>query len=179
VLWLGRNQLLISLNCNHWCQRAEITRSNLFLRHQLAPEESTLQPLQPLCDAGSNQRYGYYCTTTTTILWPFFRDNPGEPVPEENFWTLWCKERFTEADTPTIRPGATPSGLTSAHLHRPPIFFYVMATNVLLLVCVSNVHSVCLFVDEVPQCKSCRCLPSVKGSLSWLIVYHMMLVCPL
>jgi len=22
-------------------------------------------------------------------------------VPEENFWTLWCKGRLTEADTPT------------------------------------------------------------------------------
>jgi len=43
---------------------------------------------------------------------PFFRDHPGEPVPEENFWTLWCKGRLTEADTPTIRLGATPSGLT-------------------------------------------------------------------
>jgi len=40
-------------------------------------------------------------------------------VPEENFWTLWCKGRLTEADTPTIRLGATPSGLTSAHLHHP------------------------------------------------------------
>ena len=30
--------------------------------------------------------------------------------------------RLTEADTPTIRLGATPSGLTSAHLHHPPIF---------------------------------------------------------
>jgi len=27
---------------------------------------------------------------TTTVLWPFFRDHPGEPVPEESFfWTLW------------------------------------------------------------------------------------------
>jgi len=34
-------------------------------------------------------------------------------VPEENFWTLWCKGRLTEADTPTIRLGATPSGLNS------------------------------------------------------------------
>ena len=25
---------------------------------------------------------------TTTILWPFFWDHPGEPVPEGNFWTL-------------------------------------------------------------------------------------------
>ena len=61
-------------------------------------------------------------TTTTTALRPFFPDHPGEPVPEENFWTLWCKGRLTEADTLTIRLGATPSGLTSAHLHHPPYF---------------------------------------------------------
>ena len=60
---------------------------------------------------------------TTTVLRPFFQDHPGEPVPEENFWTLWCKGRLTETDTLTIRLGATPSGLTSAHLHHPPIFF--------------------------------------------------------
>jgi len=61
----------------------------------------------------------YHTTTTTTVLRPFFQDHPGEPVPEENFWTLWCKGRLTEADTPTIRLGPTPSGLTSAHLHHP------------------------------------------------------------
>jgi len=54
---------------------------------------------------------------TTTVLRPFLRDHLGEPVPEENFWTLWCKGRLTEADTATIWLGATPSGLTSAHLH--------------------------------------------------------------
>jgi len=27
---------------------------------------------------------------TTTVLRPFFWDYLGEPVPEENFWTLWC-----------------------------------------------------------------------------------------
>jgi len=59
---------------------------------------------------------------TTTIVRPFFRDHPGEPVPE-TFWTLWCKGRFTEVDTPTIRLGASPSGLTSAHLHHPSIFY--------------------------------------------------------
>jgi len=60
--------------------------------------------------------------THTTVLRPFFRDHPGEPVSAGNFWTLWCKGRLTEADTPTIRLGATPSGLISAHLHHPPIF---------------------------------------------------------
>ena len=63
-----------------------------------------------------------YCTAT--VLWPFFWDHPGEPVPEENLWTLWCKGRLTEADTPTIWLGATPSGLTSAHLHHPLHIFY-------------------------------------------------------
>jgi len=52
-------------------------------------------------------------------LRPLFRDHLGEPVPEENFWTLWCKGRLTEAYTPTIRLGATTSGLTIAHLHDP------------------------------------------------------------
>jgi len=37
-------------------------------------------------------------------------------VPEENFWTSWCKGRLTEADTPTIQLGAIPSRLTSACL---------------------------------------------------------------
>jgi len=60
-------------------------------------------------------------TTTphaTTVLRPFFRDHPDASVPG----TLWCKGRLTEADTLTIRLGATPSGPTSAHLYRPPIF---------------------------------------------------------
>jgi len=35
-------------------------------------------------------------------------------VPEENFWTLWCKGRLTEAYTPPIQLGATPSGLTNS-----------------------------------------------------------------
>ena len=62
-------------------------------------------------------------TTThhiTTVLWPLFQDHPGEPVPLENFWTLWCTGRLTEADTSTIQLGATPLGLSSAHLHHPP-----------------------------------------------------------
>jgi len=41
---------------------------------------------------------------------------------QKNFWTSWCNGRLTEAHTPTIWLGATPSGLTSAQLHHPPIF---------------------------------------------------------
>jgi len=65
-----------------------------------------------------------YITTPphATVLRPFFRDHPGEPVPEENFWTLWWKGRLGEADTTTIRLGATAPGPTSAHLHHPPYF---------------------------------------------------------
>jgi len=74
----------------------------------------------PLC--GVLQDNAAHHHHTTTVLRPFFRDHPGEPVPKQNFWTLWCKGRLTEADTPTIRLVATPSGLSSAHLHHPPFF---------------------------------------------------------
>jgi len=67
--------------------------------------------------------YSNYHHRITTVLRPFFWDHPGELVPEENFWTLWSKGRLTEEDTPTIQLGATPTGLTSAHLHHPFICF--------------------------------------------------------
>ena len=69
----------------------------------------------------------YHHHHITTVLWPFFRDHPGELVPEQNFWTLWCKGRLTEADTQAIRLGATPSGLTKNNQCPPPPyppFFY-------------------------------------------------------
>ena len=83
---------------------------------------------QHLCNM-SNSKYDCFNLTAITHthahhnhFTALFPGHPGEPVPEENFWTLWCKGRLTEADRPTIRLGATPSGLTSAHLHHPPIF---------------------------------------------------------
>jgi len=54
---------------------------------------------------------------------PINHTTPQPPMPEENFWTLWCNGKLTEADTLTIRLDTTPSGLTSAHLHHPPPFF--------------------------------------------------------
>jgi len=38
-------------------------------------------------------------------------------------FVVWCKGRLTEADTQTIRLGATPSRLTSPNLHDPSIFY--------------------------------------------------------
>jgi len=67
-------------------------------------------------------QYHYGSTTPQPFYGPFFRDHPCEPVPEDNFWTLWCKGRLTEADTLTIRAGVTPSRLTSAYLCHPPYF---------------------------------------------------------
>ena len=81
-----------------------------------------VRPVHGLYRPLLNAQKGINHSTTITVLRTFFRDHPGEPVPEENFWTLWCKGRLIEADTSTIRLGATPSGLTSAHLHHTPIF---------------------------------------------------------
>jgi len=53
----------------------------------------------------------------------YFRDHPGELVPEENLGTLWCKGRLTEADTLAIRLGATPSGLNILPTSTIPHFF--------------------------------------------------------
>jgi len=47
----------------------------------------------------------------------------GEPVPEEIFWTFMIQGKITETDTPTIRVGATPSGLTSDPSPSSPHFY--------------------------------------------------------
>jgi len=96
--------------------------------------------------------------THTTVLRPYFWDKLGEPVPEENFWTLWCKGRFTEADIPTIRLGATPSGLTSAHLHHPPYSLQAgcpshrptnsvkaLKASVLIIMCIGIIFTINLY----------------------------------
>ena len=57
--------------------------------------------------------------TTTTVLRPFFRDHLGEMVPEENFWTLWCKGRLTQVETLTIQLGATNYGHFGPKTLRP------------------------------------------------------------
>ena len=62
-------------------------------------------------------------TTITTVLRPFFRDHPAQPVPEENFRTLWCKGRLTEADSDhpagrhSIRTNQCPPPSSSRETH--------------------------------------------------------------
>ena len=53
-------------------------------------------PAAPLCPLPDFIAYYHPHHTTTTVSRSFFRDHPGEPAPEENFWTLWCKGRLTE-----------------------------------------------------------------------------------
>jgi len=91
--------------------------------HLIVCRPDALPDAQPTVSKHWRQ-YIVHFTSHHNHFTALFRDNPGEPVPEENFWTLWCKGRLTEANTPTIRLGATPSRLTSAHLHHPHILFY-------------------------------------------------------
>jgi len=51
-----------------------------------------------------------------------FPGPPGWAGARRKLLDLWCRRGLTEADTLTIRLGATPCGLTSAHLHHPHFF---------------------------------------------------------
>ena len=95
--------------------------------------------------------YHYHHNRFTAL----FQDHPGEPVPEENFWTLWCKGRLTEADTLTIRLGATPSGVNSAHLHHPPIFLQAGCT----------------------LCRPTNSVKALKATLQWVKLAISVLLC--
>jgi len=98
------------------------------LTHQQKPHDRASKSIMyhhqhHACAVKHYNTHIYHSHHTTTVLWLFFQDLPGEPVPEKNFWTLRCKRRLTEAETLTIWLGATPSRLTSSHLHHPPIFY--------------------------------------------------------
>jgi len=60
--------------------------------------------------------------THTTVLQPFFQDYPGELVPENLVLDFMVQGEISEADTPTIRLGATPSRLISDPPSLSPIF---------------------------------------------------------
>jgi len=92
----------------------------LFLTPNQSTEDTQLQYDQPV---NTNNLIHYTITTTTTVLQHFFRDHLGEPVPEKNFWTLWCKERLTRGRH-TDNPAGRHSIRTNHCPHPPsPIFF--------------------------------------------------------
>ena len=98
------------------------------------------RPRYSLCNNGlhlhemrSNNKFYNIVVTNGTNQWhttpqPFYGPFSGTTqvsrCQKSNFWTLWCKGRLAEADIPTIWLGATPSRLTSAHLHHQPQIFY-------------------------------------------------------
>jgi len=62
-------------------------------------------------------------TTTTQLFHGPFSGTTRVSRCQKRTSDFMVQGRLTEADTLTIWLGATPSGLTSAHLHHPPIFF--------------------------------------------------------
>ena len=119
-------------------------------------------------------------TTTTTVLRSFFRDHPGEPVREENFWTLWCKGRLTEADTLTIWLGATPSGLTIAHLHHHPFFCRpdsIPATQPTMSKHWRQLDGFPLVVQYCNRCMSFVAMTTVQNAkCQWVLIFGLCLV---
>jgi len=72
----------------------------------------------------ANNTFGRLITTTPQPFYgPFSGTTQVSRCQKRTSGLLWCKGRLTEADAQTIPLGATPSGVTSAHLHHPPIFY--------------------------------------------------------
>jgi len=121
-IWILLNQETVGGSGIGWA----ICKSALRHTRATTPPTNLLQAGCPSCHPTNSVKALKARTVIThhhNRFTALFRDHPGAPVPEENFWTLWCKGRLTETNTPTIQLGATPSGLTSAHLHHLPIFF--------------------------------------------------------
>jgi len=56
----------------------------------------------------------------TAFVW----DYPGRPVPAEKFfWIFMEQEKIMETKVPTVRVGATPTGLTATSPHNPSKVF--------------------------------------------------------
>ena len=83
---------------------SEETKHNTTKANSIAKNGKNVQELHP------------HTHTHTTVLRLFFRDHPGEPVPEENLWTLWCKGRLKT--TPKYKENLNQqSTLSTAQMH--------------------------------------------------------------
>jgi len=73
-----------------------------------------------------NQRQTYFRDTLlrrSTKAHYHNRDHPGEPVPEENFWTLWCKGKINR-DRHTHHPPGRHSIRTNQYPYPPSPHFW-------------------------------------------------------
>jgi len=90
--------------------------------HQRSAEQGLTPTQSYLCllDLTGNKTGQMNRTTATThhnrFTTLFSRPTRVSGCQKTTSGFLWCKGRLTEADTPTIWLGATPSGLTSAHI---------------------------------------------------------------
>jgi len=78
----------------------------------------------PLLDLAQRQ-HGMWSdmhTHTHNCLTPFFQDYLGELVPEEIFWTLWCKGRHQRPTHRQSRWVPLHPDKSVTHLYCPPIF---------------------------------------------------------
>ena len=85
----SRDLLVCSYVCALHCAQLLHTilhRTDLIIS-PLTLQTITTTLMMSIWGKGGKARWKYTITTTTTVLRPFFRDHPGEPVPEENFWT--------------------------------------------------------------------------------------------
>ena len=72
---------------------------------------------------GPECSHAAHARTHTTVLWPFFGTTQVSWCHNKSSSELYGARKITEADTPTIRLDATPSGLIRAtHLHHPTFF---------------------------------------------------------
>jgi len=100
---------------HHKCRKKANIKYKQTTNHTLHNRLTALSPGPPRW-AGARTELLDFIIIIIIIIIRFVKSQNVKRLP-------WYKGRLTEADTPTIRLGATPSGLTSAHLHHLPIFY--------------------------------------------------------
>jgi len=60
----------------------------------LGPNTTNYWQWQCNCYISDQYHFSRLTKTTTTVLWPFFREHPGEPEPEENFLDFMVQRKI-------------------------------------------------------------------------------------
>jgi len=116
VIWRRQFSFMNSICQVHGTWLTYVWLTNVLLSIQIPHKNTNIQKI-------INNKYLNRFTTTVLpqpFYGPFSETTQVSRCQKRNLWTLWCKGRLTEADTPTIRLGATPSELTSVQCPPPP-----------------------------------------------------------